>query len=66
MSFKTGLLRFDDDPRKELEEKVLEAAVHYRHKYSHPPDTCCVHPGTLAEKSDRKQGRMRIGNQSGL
>ena len=30
---KTGLLWFDDDPQKRLEEKVQRAATHYERKY---------------------------------
>jgi hypothetical protein len=41
---RTGLLWFDDDPRKDLEEKVLRAAAHYEHKYGQSPDLCFVHP----------------------
>jgi hypothetical protein len=44
---KTGLLWFDDDPRRDVEEKVLRAAARYEHKYGHPPDLCYVHPGAL-------------------
>lgn len=40
---KTGLLWFDDDPRKELEEKVRRAATHYERKYGQPPNLCLVH-----------------------
>ncbi len=45
---KTGLLWFDDDPRKQLEEKVQRAAAHYKRKYGHAPDLCYVHPGVLS------------------
>ena len=45
---KTGLLWFDDDPRKQLEEKVLRAATHYGHKYGHSPTLCFVHPNALS------------------
>ena len=41
---KTGLLWFDDDPRKELEEKVLRAAAHYERKFGRSPELCYVHP----------------------
>ena len=45
---KTGLLWFDDDPRKQLEEKVLRAATHYEHKYGQSPSLCFVHPSALS------------------
>jgi hypothetical protein len=44
---KTGLLWFDDDPRKELEEKVLRAAAHYERKYGQAPNLCFVHPSAF-------------------
>ena len=43
----TGLLWFDDDPRKELEDKVLRAAAHYERKYGRSPNLCFVHPGAF-------------------
>jgi len=44
---KTGLLWFDDDPRKQLEEKVLRAARHYERKYGQVPNLCFVHPSAF-------------------
>lgn len=40
----TGCMYFNNNPRKSLEEKVVEAAVYYRNKYHLEPDTCMVHP----------------------
>ncbi len=55
---KTGLLWFDDDPRKELEDKVLRAAAHYERKYGQPPDLCFVHPGAFDNgNGNGKRGR---------
>ncbi len=44
---KTGLLWFDDDSSKDLEEKVQRAATHYEHKYGQSPTLCFVHPSVL-------------------
>jgi len=44
---KVGLLWFDDDPHRELEQKVVRAATHYELKYGQPPDLCLVHPSVL-------------------
>jgi hypothetical protein len=44
---KTGLLWFDNDPKRTLEEKVLRAAVHYEHKHDHLPSLCFVHPSAF-------------------
>ncbi len=60
---KTGLLWFDDDPRKQLEEKVQRAAAHYEHKYGHSPDLCYVHPGVFGDdgkKAVPKAGGVEI------
>ena len=54
---KVGLLWFDDDPRKQLEEKVLRAATHYERKYGQPPNLCFVHPSTF--DGSGKKGRLR-------
>jgi hypothetical protein len=66
---KTGLLWFDDDPRKELEEKVLRAAAHYERKYGRLPELCYVHPdafngngnGKRAEKRSKKDDIVKAG-----
>jgi hypothetical protein len=44
---KTGLLWFDDDTSKDLEEKVRRAAAHYERKYGQSPTLCFVHPSAL-------------------
>jgi hypothetical protein len=51
-----GLLWFDDDPRKRLEDKVSRAMVYYERKYGHRPDLCLVHPSTF------NQGGMQQGD----
>jgi hypothetical protein len=54
---KTGLLWFDDDPRKELEEKVLRAAAHYERKYGQLPELCYVHPSAFNGNGNGKRGK---------
>ena len=44
---KVGLLWYDDDPGRALEEKVLEAAARYQQKYGVPPNLCLVHPSAF-------------------
>ena len=44
---KTGLLWFDDDPRRQLEDKVSRAAKHYEQKYGKAPTLCLVHPAVF-------------------
>ena len=42
-----GMLWFDDDPRRGLEEKVARAVAHYKEKYGQSPTVCYVNPATL-------------------
>jgi hypothetical protein len=58
----TGLLWFDDDPRRELEEKVLRAAAHYEHKHGQAPDLCYVHPSALGDNGNGKPKAKRAGH----
>ena len=39
----TGLLWFDNDPNRTLEDKVLQAAARYERKYGQTPNVCFVH-----------------------
>lgn len=60
---KSGLLWFDDDPRKDLEEKVLWAAAHYERKHGQAPDLCYVHPGAFGGNGNgkpKKAGAVEI------
>jgi len=60
---KVGLLWFDDDPCRELEQKVLRAVTHYEHKYGRLPDLCFVHPSALGgngKRSVKKAGGVEI------
>lgn len=46
---KTGMLWFDDDPKRTLEEKVERAAVRFREKYGITPDLCYANPHTVPD-----------------
>ena len=56
----TGMMWFDNDPKKPLDAKVLQAADYYQHKYGRRPDLCLVNPGSLA-KSDPQQEPVLAG-----
>jgi len=45
----TGLLWYDSDPRRTLEDKIGRAARRYREKYGRWPNTCYVHPQAIAK-----------------
>lgn len=51
---KVGLLWYDDDPGRDLGEKIGRAARRYRQKFDTPASVCYVHPSTLSNN-----GRMR-------
>jgi hypothetical protein len=44
---KVGLLWFDNDAQRGIEEKVRRATAHHLHKYGQQPDLCFVHPSML-------------------
>ncbi len=51
-----GMLWFDDDPRRGLEEKIARAVAHYKEKYGQMPSLCFVNPGTLNGAPDTAAG----------
>ncbi len=44
-----GLLWYDGDPKRPLEDKVGQAVARYREKYGRWPNTCFVHPRLVGE-----------------
>ncbi len=44
---KVGLLWYDDDKERTLEEKVRRAVDHYRQKYDESPTLCLVNPSLV-------------------
>lgn len=51
---KEGLLWYDDDPARNLPEKVKRAARRYKQKFGASPTVCYVHPSAL-------NGKQRVG-----
>jgi hypothetical protein len=47
-----GLLWFDDDPRRRLKEKILQAAARYQRKFGAAPDVCYVSAQTFEQAGD--------------
>ena len=62
---KTGLLWFDDDPRKKLEEKVRRAAAYYERKYGQSPTLCFVHP-SIFNGNGKGNGKSRVKKAGGV
>jgi len=52
---KTGMLWFDDDPKRSISEKVERAALRYREKYGVAPDLCYANPASLADSPESVQ-----------
>ena len=57
---KVGLLWFDDDPQRGIEEKVQRAAQRYRERFGRLPNVCYVNPIALPQKKELRCGRVRI------
>ena len=45
----TGMLWFDNDPKRALAEKISEAAAYYLKKYKVTADMCMVNPKAVVE-----------------
>lgn len=59
-----GLLWYDDDPRRGLEDKIDRAAQRYREKYGRWPNTCYVHPQSAGGLVEQEQN-VACGSNNG-
>ncbi len=60
-----GMLWYDDDGKRQLDEKVARAVEYYRAKYGVQPTECYVHPSTLAPDASAGglgEGQPRSGS----
>ncbi len=58
---KAGLLWYDDDPERDLLEKVHRAVNRYEDKFGTTADVCYVHPSALNGNGSRAPaGKVRI------
>jgi len=46
-----GMLWYDDDTKRKLDEKVARAAQYYQTKYGVAPTVCYLHPSMLDDKT---------------
>jgi hypothetical protein len=61
---KKGLLWYDDNPGRDLAEKIGPAARRYRQKFGTAPEICYVHPSTLGGNGKVKQvGGVRVSSK---
>lgn len=52
----TGMLWFDNDPRKDLVTKITLAAEYYTRKYGCRPDLCFVNPASAGQMLPKTAG----------
>jgi len=56
-----GLLWYDDDPGRDLAEKIGRAARRYRKKFGASPDVCYVHPSAMSGNGKgQKVGKLHV------
>ena len=51
-----GMLWYDDDTKRQLDEKVARAVEHYRKKDGATPTVCFVHPSLLPHGPETAAG----------
>ncbi|MBN1953817.1 MAG: hypothetical protein JW900_02095 [Anaerolineae bacterium] len=62
---KVGMLWFDNDPGRNMAQKVGRAARHYRQKFGRQPNVCYVHPSMLDGDSCHLE-RLKIAPKSSI
>ncbi len=55
-----GMLWYDDDAKRKLDEKVSRAAAYYRAKYGTQPNVCFVSPSTLNNGQEMVAGGVQV------
>ncbi len=46
---RVGLLWYDDDPARDLSQKIARAVSRYQQKFGRRPTVCYVHPSAVDE-----------------
>jgi len=57
-----GLLWYDADPKRRLEDKIGRAAQRYREKYGRWPNTCYVHRQAVDGRNGERPRACRLPN----
>lgn len=52
----TGMLWFDNDPKSDLNSKIIRAVDFYQKKYGIRPDLCFVHPSMIKTEASNRNG----------
>jgi hypothetical protein len=59
-AMKVGMLWYDSDPSRGMEEKVELAAAYYREKYGRRPNLCLIHPDTAGDSEFSSHGMIEV------
>jgi len=60
MKLEQGLLWYDNDPKRPLEDKIAMAVERYFRKFGEHADTCYVNPGMFPEKGGLQAKGVRV------
>ena len=55
-----GLLWFDADPKRALNDKIAQAADRYRHKFGRKPNLCYINPMMLPGSEPSECNGVRL------
>ena len=52
----TGMLWYDNNPKTDLDSKIIRASDYYTNKYGTKPNLCFIHPSMLKERIKHSSG----------
>jgi hypothetical protein len=55
-----GMLWFDGDQSRSLDERIQRAAAYYHHKYGRAPNLCFIHPQCTAADQSAALAGLRV------
>jgi len=55
-----GMLWYDGDPSRGMDEKVDRAATYYRNKYGRSPNLCLIHPQTAGQSNMDSNTKIEV------
>jgi len=60
MGMKVGLLWYDDDRERDIEDVIEACAQRYYEKFGVRPDTCYVNPATLERRLSPMKSNIQV------
>lgn len=60
MEMEIGIIWYDNNKERTLEDKIALAVEHYKAKYHQAPTVCYVNPNLLLANSKYKAGESRL------